>query len=109
MDYKFLGKRIREERLRLNLTQEKLAESIDVSDSYIGQIERGEKSLTLDTLVRLANRFGVTLDYLLQEYVAQTDDNYINLYKQLISNRSDKEKQMGIDVLKIMYSHLDDK
>ena len=43
-----LGRRIREERLKLNLTQEKLAEDVNLSMAYIGQIERGERSLTLD-------------------------------------------------------------
>ena len=65
MDYKKLGNRIREERRRLNLTQAQLAEDIDISDTYMGAIERGERSLTLDTLERLVNRFGVTIDYLL--------------------------------------------
>ena len=64
MDYKRLGERIREERLRLHLTQAQLAESVDISDTYMGAIERGERSLTLDTLVRLVNRLGVTVDYL---------------------------------------------
>lgn len=41
MDYKKLGKRIREERLRLNLTQEHLSEEIGISTAYLGQIERG--------------------------------------------------------------------
>ena len=35
-----LGKRIREERLRLNLTQERLSEDIEISTAYLGQIER---------------------------------------------------------------------
>lgn len=38
-----LGRRIREERLKLNLTQEKLAEDVNLSMAYIGQIERGER------------------------------------------------------------------
>ena len=38
MDYHALGKRIREERLRLNLTQEKLAEEVGVSTAYIGTL-----------------------------------------------------------------------
>lgn len=42
MDYKALGRRIREERLKRNLTQEQLAEAIEISNSYMGQIERGE-------------------------------------------------------------------
>ena len=108
MNNKSLGKRIKDERLKLNLTQEKLAEYLEISDSYLGQIERGERSLTLDTLVRLTNRLGVTIDYLLQDSVLSTDENYINQFKQLIHNRSDKEKRMALDVIKIMYSHLDE-
>lgn len=108
MDYKMLGKRIREERLKLNLTQSQLAESIDISDTYIGQIERGERSLTLDTLVRLVNRLGVTIDYLLMDSVAVTDENIINQFRVIIDSRSDKNKQMAIDVLKTMFAHLED-
>ncbi|MCL2619880.1 MAG: helix-turn-helix domain-containing protein [Defluviitaleaceae bacterium] len=108
MDYKRLGQRIREERLKLNLTQSQLAEDIDISDTYVGQIERGERSLTLDTLVRLVNRLGVTIDYLLKDYVIATDDNTINQFRQIIDSQSDRNKQMAIDVLKTMFAHLDE-
>ena len=74
MRQKALGRRIREERLKLNLTQEKLAEDVDLSMAYIGQIERGERSLTLDNLVAVANRLGVTVDYLLSDSIAAKDD-----------------------------------
>lgn len=51
MNYKRLGERIREERLKLNLTQAQLAEAIDISDTYMGAIERGERgSLTVSYL-----------------------------------------------------------
>lgn len=108
MDYIKLGQRVREERLKLNLTQEKLAESVDISNSYMGQIERGERSLTLDTLVRLVNRLGITIDYLLQDYTNTNDDNFINQLKQFMYGRNTKEKQMALDVLKVMFSHVDE-
>jgi transcriptional regulator with XRE-family HTH domain len=107
MDNKLLGKRIREERQKLNLTQEKLAECIDISDSYMGQVERGEKSVTLGTLLNLANKLGVTVDFLIQDYFASENDNYYDQLKQLLYERTDKEKQMAIDMIKIMFSHLD--
>jgi transcriptional regulator with XRE-family HTH domain len=84
MDYKRLGKRIREERLRLKLTQAQLAEDIEISDTYMGAIERGERSLTLDTLVRLVNRLGVTVDYLLSDSVSDSDSNIIEQFKQIL-------------------------
>lgn len=108
MDYVRLGHRIREERLKLNLTQARLAEDIDISDTYMGQIERGERSLTLDTLVRLVNRLGVSIDYLLKDSVGMDNDNIFKQFRQIIDTQSDRRKQMAIDILKTMFTHLDE-
>ena len=102
MDYHALGKRIREERLRLNLTQEKLAEEVGVS---IGQIERGERSLTLDKLVKVVNRLGVTIDFLLSDYVIATDDTSMNLLVQLMHDRTQEEKTLAINLLKVLFAN----
>ena len=83
MDYKKLGRRIREERQNLGLTQAELAEDIDISDTYMGAIERGERSLTLDTLVRLVNRLGVTVDYMLTDSVEDNNANITEQFKQI--------------------------
>lgn len=107
MDYKRLGKRIREERLRLNLTQAQLAESIDISDTYMGAIERGEQSLALDTLVRLVNRLGVTVDYMLADSVTDNDSNIMEQFKQIIDNQPLERKQMAINVLRTIFSYFD--
>ena len=109
MNYqRLLGERIKEERLKLGLTQAQLAEDIDISDTHIGHIERGERGITLTTLVRLAGRLGVTIDYLMQDSVKSNDENIINQFRKIIDLQSDKKKQMAIDVLKIMFAHLDE-
>ena len=105
MDYKRLGKRIREERLRLNLTQAQLAEAVDISDTYMGAIERGERSLTLDTLVRLVNRLGITIDYLLSDSVMDSDASIIEQFKQIIDCQPLERKQMAINVLRAIFSY----
>ena len=107
MNYKRLGERIREERLKLNLTQAQLAESIDISDTYMGAIERGERSLTLDTLVRLVNRLGVTVDYLLSDSVSDTDSNIMDQFKQIIDGQPMERKQMAINVLRTIFSYFE--
>lgn len=107
MNYKRLGERIREERLRLNLTQAQLAEAIDISDTYMGAIERGERSLTLDTLVRLVNRLGVTIDYLLSDSVSDNDTNIMNQFKQITDGQPLERKQMAINVLRTIFSYFD--
>ncbi|HCJ56810.1 MAG TPA: XRE family transcriptional regulator, partial [Clostridiaceae bacterium] len=50
VDNKGIGERIRKEREKLALTREKLAEIIDLSPLYIGQLERGERQMSLNTL-----------------------------------------------------------
>ena len=111
MDYKKLGERIREERLRLKLTQSTLAEAIDISDTYMGAIERGERSLTLDTLVRLVNRLGVTVDYMLADSVFDSDPNILAQFRQITDHQPLERKQLAIKVLRTIFSHyeLEDK
>lgn len=108
MDYRMLGKRIREERLRLNLTQERLSEDIEISTAYLGQIERGERSLTLDKLVRLAKRLGVTVDYLLSDSVTLGNDGEYRLWSQIMSGRTAEQKALAINMVKLMFGYLDD-
>lgn len=107
MDYKRLGERIREERRHLNLTQAQLAEDIDISDTYMGAIERGERSLTLDTLVRLVNRLGVTIDYMLSDSVTGSDTYIIEQFRQIIDCQSLERKQMAINVLRTIFSYFE--
>ena len=105
MDYKRLGTRIREERKRLNLTQAQLAEAIEISDTYMGAIERGERSLTLDTLVNLVNRLGVTVDYLLADSVSDSDSNIMEQFKQIVDQQPLERKQMAINVLRTIFAY----
>lgn len=107
MDNRILGKRIREERSKIGLTQEKLAEFSEVSTAYMGRIERGERNITVKTLVRIANALGTTIDYLLKDSVEVEDDSLVKQWLQLTVDRTDKEKQMAIDVIKVMFGHLD--
>ncbi|MCT4563804.1 MAG: helix-turn-helix domain-containing protein [Maledivibacter sp.] len=102
-----LGKRIREERLKIGLTQEKLAEFAEVSPAYMGRIERGERNITVKTLIRIANALGTSIDYLLKDAFEIEDDTLVKQWLQLTANRTDKEKQMAIDVIKVMFGHLD--
>lgn len=66
MDYVDLGKRVRACRTSLNWTQERLAQEIGVSTSFIGHIERGSRKASIDTLVLLANAMQVSTDELLR-------------------------------------------
>lgn len=60
-----MGERISKRRKELNLTQEKLAESIDLSLQSISCIELGKKAIRPQNLVNLCNVLEVSTDYIL--------------------------------------------
>lgn len=55
------GDRLRALRLAAGLTQEKLAERAELHTTYIGQVERGEKNLTIESLSRICGALEVSL------------------------------------------------
>jgi len=65
MDYKELGKRIKAARLAAGMTQEQLAERINLSSGHCAHVERGTTKVSLSALVDMANALNTTPDKLL--------------------------------------------
>lgn len=55
------GKKVREERTRLGLSQEKLAARAKVHRTYIGMIERAEKNITLENIEKIAKALKISI------------------------------------------------
>ncbi len=60
-----IGERIRKIREDLNMNREKFSEMIDISDVFLGQLERGERSLSVKTLIKIVNYTGFSSDFIL--------------------------------------------
>ena len=82
MDQKAIGKRIKSAREKKGLTQEQLAEQVNLSPMHISVIERGNKLPRLETLIKIANVLDVSADTLLQDVV----NNQIKLHTSEASN-----------------------
>lgn len=82
MDQKAIGKRIKSAREKKMLTQEQLAEQVNLSPMHISVIERGNKLPRLETLIKIANVLDVSADTLLQDVV----NNQIKLRTSEASN-----------------------
>lgn len=67
MDDRSFGYRVRLERRRKKLTQEALAERIGISASFMGHIERGTRTASMDTLIALCNALDVSPEVLLRD------------------------------------------
>ena len=60
-----IGERLRGIRENMYMTREKFSEKIDITDTFLGQIERGERSLSAKTLKKVVKYTVVSADYLL--------------------------------------------
>ena len=65
VDYQALGQRIKARRKERHLSQLDVAKAAQISPSYYGNLERGARIPSLDTLVVIANILDIGMDYLL--------------------------------------------
>ncbi len=97
----YIGARIRRRRKELNLTQEQLAERIDIASNYLGQIENGRRGVNITNLIKLANALNVTFDYLMsdvnQAAIEEAEDNK-KQWLALLSRRTPKEQRLLIKI-----------
>ena len=70
---KVLGQRIRNYRTAKGLSQEKLAELAGCHHTYIGQVERGEKNATIESIERIASALSVSLSTLFEKLGGRED------------------------------------
>ena len=91
-DFKIkLGLRIKQLRVKMNLTQEQLAELIDRSQRQISLIELGTSCPSLETLMRLKDVFGCSLQDLF-DFELVDDINIIkDKLQNIITNLSDEK------------------
>ena len=67
LNFKAIGKRIKIARLKTDLTQEIMAEKIGVTPQHVSNIETGNSSVSLTTLIAIANLLKVSVDELICE------------------------------------------
>ncbi|MBQ2976195.1 MAG: helix-turn-helix transcriptional regulator [Clostridia bacterium] len=65
VDYVAMGQKMRSRRRFLKISQEELAKAVQISPSFYGNIERGIRIPSIDTLVAIANALQVGVDYFL--------------------------------------------
>lgn len=90
-----IGERIRRIREGLKMNRENFSKAIDISDVFLGQLERGERSLSTKTLIKIVSYTGFSSDYIL--FGNKTPNNTISKINKILNKCSD-------DVLSYLYT-----
>lgn len=76
LDFTEIGKKIKERRLFLDVTQEYVANQLDVNPSHVSNIECGRANPSLTALVKIANILKCSVDFFISsEYTFDIDKN----------------------------------
>lgn len=99
---KTIGKRIRNYRTQLGYSQEKLAELSGCHPTYIGQLERGEKNATIESVDKIASAMDISLSKLFEK-LESTNKNENNIpldCYNFIASKSIEEQKKLYNILK---------
>ncbi len=102
MDMIAIGSRIKEAREQAHLTQEELAEIVDISPTHMSVIERGVKTPKLDTFVKIANALHLSADALLQDVVTPVTDSIIAELSVRIGRLPQKEQDRILNAIRAL-------
>jgi len=105
-DYTLIGKRIRERRLLLKLTQERLAETADIGIQHMSKIENGHTKLSLPCLIAVANALHTTVDHLLMDSVNVSKTDVTRDAESVFSDCTPSEIFVLTQTLKVLKQSL---
>ncbi len=91
-----IGERIKSAREKRKLTQEQLAEHIEVSPQYVSDLERGVVGISIPTLKRLCVTLGVSSDQILFDGQGQT---YASAIARKCAGLSDRQFQLLMEMV----------
>ena len=96
-----IGERLRGIRENMKMNREEFSEKIDITDSFLGQIERGERALSVKTLRKVVKYTGISADYLL--FGKNTNNSTIQKINNILSSNSETTSDFIYHI--ILYSN----
>ena len=90
---KIIGQRIRNYRTQKGLSQEKLAELAGCHPTYIGQLERGEKNATLESVEKIASAMDISLSELFDKLGKSGGNNIAAKCYDLVASKNEAEQK----------------
>ncbi len=100
LDYLIIGQRIRAIRKRQKMSQATLSEKADLDHTYICYIENGQRCMSLETLIAIANALGVTADLLLCDSLDNQLTACLSEFEYLLKDCTNHERRVILDTVR---------
>ena len=104
VDYYKIGQRIRLYRKQQGLSQEELAEKVNISTTHMSHIETANTKLSLPVWVDIAQVLGVRADDLLEDNLKCSLESTMKDLSWIIGQCSEKEAELILEIAKIVKS-----
>lgn len=96
------GERLRKRRIALDVTQESVADQVGITLRWYQRIERGENTVSIDTLLALSRVLSVSIDYLLfGEFANSLNNPYADIVSKITDRLSPSQRENAIKMLQL--------
>ncbi len=102
LNYVLIGTRIRQYREEKSLSQEELADNAGISWRHLNYVEHGERKISVDVLIALANALDATADDLLADHLTGSNTTLKEEAIDLLHDSTLAEKAILMDMLRHM-------
>ncbi|MGN0136959.1 helix-turn-helix domain-containing protein [Anaerotignum sp.] len=107
LDYYKIGQRIRKFRKALGLSQDQLAEAVNISTPHMSHIETGNTKLSLPVLVSIAQALNVSTDELLSDTPASRKNDALQQIQSVLDSCSPKQTIIIAEIIKSAKAAMD--
>ena len=100
LDYNIIGERLKKARVEKNMTQEKLAEQLDVSIAFLSRIERGSSHINLKRLTEICGILGITQGEILNGVAPESQDYLFREFAEILNSVSPQKQRLIYNIAK---------
>lgn len=102
LDYTIIGQRLKIARKSKKMTQEELAEKLDVSIAFLSRIERGNSQVNLKRLVQICEILEVSPGEILNGVSSKSSQYLDNEFASLLKDCSSEQQKLIYDIAKVV-------
>ena len=99
LDYVEIGNRVRYFRCLNSLSQAELADRINISYTYMSNVECGKARVSLEVLVNIANELVISVDDLLGKNLKISEKESMTAFRKMMECMDARERELWLDVI----------